>query len=117
MSEAQEQVLIFEWAKLQENLHPELKLLYHCPNGGKRNLKEAMNLKKQGVKAGVPDIFLPVARNNKHGLYIELKYGKNKLSQIQNKWYWALLDQGYEVEVCYGAEEAIKTIKKYLNIK
>ena len=40
MSEAQEQVLLFQWAKMQENVYPELKLLFHIPNGGKRNLKE-----------------------------------------------------------------------------
>lgn len=31
MSEAQEQVLLFQWAKLQENVYPELKLLFHIP--------------------------------------------------------------------------------------
>ena len=116
MSEAQEQVLLFQWAKMQENVYPELKLLFHIPNGGKRNLKEAMNLKKQGVKAGVLDIFLPVARKDKHGLWIEMKYGKNRLSQVQHKWYWALIDQGYEVRLCYSADEAIKVIKEYLGI-
>ena len=117
MSEAQEQVLLFQWAKMQENVYPELKLLFHIPNGGKRNLKEAMNLKRQGVKAGVLDIFLPVARKDKHGLWIEMKYGKNRLQPVQHKWYWALKDQGYEVEVCYSAEEAITVIKEYLGVK
>ena len=117
MSEAQEQVLLFQWAKLQENVYPELKLLFHIPNGGKRNLKEAMNLKRQGVKAGVLDIFLPVARKDKHGLWIEMKYGKNRLQPVQRKWYWALIDQGYEVEVCYSADEAIAVIKEYLGVK
>ena len=37
------------------------------------DLKEAMNLKRQGVKAGVLDIFLPVARKDKHGLWIAMK--------------------------------------------
>ena len=116
MSEAQEQVLLFQWARMQEKVHPELRLMFHIPNGGKRNLKEAANLKRQGVKAGIPDIFLPVARNEKHGLYIEMKFGKNKLSQVQKKWYWDLIDQGYEVKVCYSSVEAIEVIKEYLNI-
>ena len=117
MSEAQEQVLLFQWAKMQENVYPELKLLFHIPNGGKRNLKEAMNLKRQGVKAGVLDIFLPVARKDKHGLWIEMKYGKNRLQPVQHKWYWALIDQGYEVEVWYSADEAITVITEYLGVK
>ena len=117
MSEAQEQVLLFQWAKMQENVYPELKLLFHIPNGGKRNLKEAMNLKRQGVKAGVLDIFLPVARKDKHGLWIEMKYGKNKCTIEQVKWLAWLYNQGYMCKVCWSSEEAIAVIKEYLGVK
>ena len=104
-----------QWAKWQEGRYPELKLLYHCPNGGTRNKLEAANLKRQGVKAGVPDLFLPVPRSQKYGLFIEMKVGRNKCTDNQKKWIRNLLEQGYEVKVCYSCE-AIQVIKKYLNI-
>ena len=116
-SEAKEQEVVISWCKMQKGKCPELDLLFHIPNGGSRNFKEAMNLKKQGVKAGVMDLFLPVAKNGKHGLWIEMKYGKNKLTPKQNIWYFSMKEQGYEVEVCYSADEAIQVIKKYLGIR
>lgn len=115
-TEADEQKALMQWAKWQEGRYSELKLLYHCPNGGTRNKLEAANLKRQGVKAGVPDLFLPVPRSQKHGLFIEMKVGRNKCTDNQKKWIRNLLEQGYEVKVCYSCEEAIQVIKKYLNI-
>ena len=116
VTEAEEQKALMQWAKWQEGRYPELKLLYHCPNGGTRNKLEAANLKRQGVKAGVPDLFLPVPRSPKHGLFIEMKVGRNKCTDNQKKWIRKLLEQGYEVKVCYSCEEAIQIIKRYLGI-
>ena len=84
------------------------------PNGGKRDKRTAVALKRQGVKAGVPDICLPVARNGYHGLYIELKAGKNKATKNQEKWQVFLNDQGYYAVICYGWREAAKVIEEYL---
>lgn len=90
--------------------------MFHIPNGGSRNKLEAANLKRQGVKAGVPDLFLPVSRGGYHGLFIELKCGKNKTTAKQNEWLKNLSEQGYAVSVCYGCNEAIKKILKYLKL-
>lgn len=114
--EASEQIKLFNWLAFMSGKYPELDLMYHIPNGGSRNVKEAANLKRQGVKAGVPDLCLPVARGKYHGLYIELKYGNNKPTDLQRKWLTALQVQGYAVSVCYGWEEASKVICRYLNI-
>ncbi len=112
--EAQEQAWLFQWAMWSVQKFPELSLLYHVPNGGKRDKKEAVSLKRQGVKAGVPDLFLPVARDGYFGLYIELKVGRNKTTDIQKKWIKDLIEQGYMVEVCYGWQEAKEILEKYL---
>jgi hypothetical protein len=90
--------------------------MFHIPNGGSRNKLEAANLKKQGVKAGVPDLFLPISRGGYHGLFIELKYGKNKPTEKQAEWLKSLNEQGYAVAVCYGCEEASEKILKYLKL-
>ena len=110
-----EQRTIFAWAELQKAAMPELAMLYAIPNGGKRAIKTAVALKQQGVKAGVPDMCLPVARGGYHGLYIELKRQKGgTVSETQKSWITALAEQGYKAVVCKGADEAIGTIKEYL---
>ena len=115
--EADEQISLMNWTKYQMGKYPELKMLYHVPNGGDRNQIEAANLKKQGVKAGVPDLVLPVARGGYFGLYIELKADRNcKTSKNQEEWIDNLRKEGYHAGVCYGFEHAILVIEKYLSL-
>lgn len=92
----------------------ELSLLYHIPNGGARSKGTAGRLKAEGVKSGVPDICLPVARGKFHGLYIEMKVGKNKPTANQVLWIDALIKQGYQAKVCYGWQDASVVIESYL---
>ena len=116
--EAAEQIKLFRWVDLvSKNYYPELRLLYHVPNGGSRNELEAVNLKKQGVRSGVPDLCLPVARGGYHGLYIEMKYGKNKPTKKQWEWIEALREQGYAVSICWSYEAARAEIEKYLRLE
>ena len=115
--EANEQAALFSWAEFIKGKHPEISLLYHIPNGGSRNRFEAANLKRQGVKAGVPDLCLPVARGGYHGLYIEMKFGSNKTSGNQDNWLKALRVQDYCAVVCYGWQEAAETVIKYLEMR
>jgi hypothetical protein len=64
----------------------------------------------------VPDLCLPVPRLGFHGMFIELKTGKNKPSPEQAEFLDTLAEQGYYAAVCWGAEEAIREIKEYLGI-
>lgn len=107
MSEAQEQCAVIEWADL--NGIP----IFAIPNGGRRDPKEAAHLKRQGVRAGVPDLFLPVAAGSYHGLFIEMKAGKNRATRAQESWLRLLRGNGYASFVCYGADSAIECIKTY----
>ncbi len=94
---------------------PELALLHSVPNGGSRHPIEAVHLKQQGVRPGIPDIFLPCARGQCHGLYIEMKRRKGgRVSVDQQRMILALRAQGYRVEVCRGWDEARDTICAYL---
>ena len=112
--EAAEQTALFRWAGFMSGQFPEIEMLYHIPNGGSRNKIEAAHLKQQGVKAGVPDLCLPVARGEYPALYIERKYGKNKPTENQKRWIKLLRSQNYKAEVAYGWEEASKIILEYL---
>lgn len=115
MTEAQEQAAIFERCAYLMHQYPELRLLHAIPNGGSRHPAEAANLKRQGVKSGVPDMCLPVAHGGYHGLYIELKRRDGgRLSEHQREWLKALTVQGYKAIVCRGADAAMKEILNYV---
>ena len=114
-TEEEEQMCLFRWAALESAAHPELKLLHAIPNGGKRGKAEAGRMKEAGVRAGVPDMCLPVARNGCHGLYIELKRRMGgRVSAEQVAWMDALVREGYHCALCRGWAEARKTIEEYL---
>lgn len=114
--EAEEQIAIMNWVEYNKGRFPALEMLHHIPNGGHRNSIEAVNLKRQGVKSGVPDLCLPVPMGGAAGLYLELKVDKTcKVSDNQKRWIEMLKDQGYQAGVCYGAEHAIKVLERYLS--
>lgn len=114
-TESQEQQRLFQWAKMQSGKYPELELMYHIPNEGKRSRITGRRMVAEGMKKGVPDICLPVARGGSHGLYIELKRTKDwKITQEQENWMRDLMGQGYEVALCIGWEKAADVILNYL---
>lgn len=116
--ESNEQQTLFEWAKRMEGRWPELRMLYHIPNEGKRSQRTGARMKAEGMKCGVPDICLPVARGEHHGLYIELKRRRNsKVTKEQLDWIADLVAQGYVAAVCRGCDEAISLITRYLSGK
>ena len=111
-----EQAAFVKWCKLMEPQIPELALLFAIPNGGFRHWKTAAYLKAEGVKAGVPDLFLPVCVSyEERGLFIEMKRpGGPKPTKEQSWWHERLRKGEFEVEVCYGFEEAKTAILRYL---
>lgn len=112
MSEKQEQIALFKRAQ-----HHEIckKYMFHIPNGGFRNFLEGRALKMQGVKPGVPDIFLAYPKNDKHGLFIELKNNKkSRTSLSQQEWIAKLNTAGFLAKICYGWEDAWSCIEEYL---
>lgn len=113
--ESEEQKMLFKWAEIMERQYPELRFMYHVPNGGRRRTKEAANLKAEGVKAGVPDIVLPCPCGGYHGLYIELKRQKSGTVSDDQKRYLEFLNfAGYKAVICRGWEKARDEIMSYL---
>lgn len=106
---------MFRWAAYAAGNIPELKLLYHVPNEGQRSRATGGRLRAEGLKRGVPDICLPVARGKFHGLYIELKRVEGgRVSDAQREWIDRLNAQGNLACTCRGWDEARKTILEYL---
>ena len=114
ISEHQEQSMLIAWARMTESTWPELALLHAIPNGGWRHKATAGKLKAEGLKPGVPDLCLPVARHGKNGLYLEMKSKKGRVQKSQKWWLDALNDQGYLAVVCKGFASAVDVITEYL---
>lgn len=97
--------------------YPEVyELLYHVPNGGHRLKEVAAKLKAQGVKAGIPDLVLAMARGGYFGLYIEFKATVDPapVSPSQQACIRRLNDQGYLAVVCQGHFDAMECLRAYL---
>lgn len=98
------------WFRMQ---YPQY-LLFHVPNGGKRNAREAARFKAEGVVPGIPDLFLAVGRHGFHGLFIEMKAGKNTTTPEQKEMMERLYRAGYSCAVCRSFEEFQIEVMKYL---
>lgn len=116
-TESVEQQCLIRWARMQRGKYPELDLLYHVPNEGKRPSSTGARMRAEGLKKGVPDIVLPVARGGYHGLYIEMKRLKgSKTTEEQKEWIKNLNNQGYFACICKGWEAAKDVIMQYLSL-
>ena len=116
-SEDTEQINVVSWANWNANRYPELRWLFHVPNGGSRNKQEAVKFKQMGVKAGVSDLHLPYPKGIYCGLFIEMKYGNNRQQDTQKEFLAAMATAGHFVATCYSAEEAIKVLEEYLKLE
>jgi hypothetical protein len=118
-TEHEEQCALFAWAAANEAQAPELACMFAVPNGGYRPMTTAAALKAEGVKSGVPDCCLPVARGRFHSLWLEIKRANhsNHATPEQKEWIDRLRSAGHMAVVCYGADEAIKTITHYLSLE
>jgi hypothetical protein len=118
MPEFDEQVALMTMVRLYESRVPELALLFHVPNGGARDVITGARLKQAGVKAGVPDLILPVARGAYHGLVIELKRAKGGQVEASQVWWLdQLREQGWRAEVCCGHRAAWDLLQDYLGVQ
>lgn len=115
-SESSEQQALFCWAALAATEYPALSRLFAIPNGGFRFKREAARLKAEGVRAGVPDVLLPLPKFKWAGLFIEMKKKRvGRVQDNQSEWIAYLNSAGYLAVVCYGWEEARDTILTYLH--
>lgn len=124
-TEQQEQIASLAWLKLK---YPAAwEVTFSLPNEGKISTSTGFMMKKAGVKAGVPDLFMGVQKiyreetNGKKntylipGLFIEMKSSKGKLSEYQKNMHASLRNKGYAVKTCYSSDEFIEFVTKYLS--
>jgi hypothetical protein len=125
-SEHAEQCAVIEWRNWMVKQEPRLALLHAITNGAKlpytraangaRYSAEAIRLISEGLTRGIPDLHLPVALDGCHSLYIEMKSETGTLTDDQRRVIELLREQGNRVEVCYGADQAIRVISEYLGL-
>lgn len=105
---------------MQRDAVPELEWLFAIKNAGHGDAIRGARSAAEGVKAGVPDLCLPVPSNSYFGLYVELKRplapGKRAgtLGPDQDKWSKRLLASGYQWKLAFGWEAARDEILQYL---
>lgn len=112
-SEHHEQASLFREMALLSRTDPRWSAPFAIPNGGKRSIGVAVKMKAEGVKAGVPDIFVPVPCGGFFGLFVEMKRKRGGSVSEEQRAFIASLDPRYKVEICKGAEEAIDKIRQY----
>lgn len=122
-----EQCAVIDWCRRKEGQHPELALIFAIPNGaaltsvtdarGRRYSPQAEKLKAEGMRAGVPDLFLPIPWQIYHGLFIEMKLPDGVVSKEQIAFMAEMNRLCYLALVCHSADEAIEAIKAYLGIE
>lgn len=112
-SEHEEQCALVRWFRLQ---YPRLtRNLFAIPNGGHRNIIVAKKLKDEGVTRGVADLFLMVAKDEWHGLFIEMKPVKGgQQSENQKEFEKACKEAGYKYYLARGCKAAQDCIREYL---
>lgn len=105
----------------QQTIDLRLKRAHAIPNGGERNKAVASRLKAEGVKQGVPDVFVPIPVGIYHGLYIEFKKsGREKhknggLSAEQVEWRDYFISENYAYLVAYSYRQAAEACLQYLS--
>jgi len=105
------QVAVVNWIRSQ---YPKT-LLTISPSGMKLRPTVAFKIKCMGYLAGTPDLLILEPRGEYHGLFVELKAEKGKLTTFQKEFLTALSARGYYACVAYGFKEAVKLISNYLN--
>tara|TARA_R110002051_G_scaffold323700_1_gene418175 strand:- start:2779 stop:3186 length:408 start_codon:yes stop_codon:yes gene_type:complete len=118
MSEHDEQVALFDWVKLYAREEPRLRTMFAIPNQGgqgKGAIIRGKKMVREGLRKGVPDIFLPVVTHEFGGLFIEMKSEKGRPSEEQIEYLNMLTEAGYLCGICHSFEQARSLIMDYLN--
>ena len=100
-------------------------MLFAIPNGGARDHITGAMLKREGVRAGVWDMFLArpklvVGQVLFHGLWIEVRVPERRqqigggLTRQQHQFEQNAITNGYATEVVYTTQQGINVIQKYL---
>ena len=103
------------WRAFQMQYPKLVCVTTHFPAGGLRTAKTGKLMKDLGTQAGFPDYQVMVAKGGFHGLFLEFKTNKNRLTANQKFRMEALRGQGYACAVVRSVDQAFAVIDLYLN--
>jgi hypothetical protein len=118
-SENQEQRALVKWL----SYHPIVRDYFlKLNNEGKRSEAEGWNLKMMGLKPGASDLFIFYPTTKYHGLFLEVKRNKKYTPSEMRTDTWVSQQQfldcvkkiGFAAETCYGWEDGVSIIERYL---
>lgn len=117
--EHDEQVQFFIYMRILEDEGvTEAGMAFAVPNGVRvASIKTAKRAVNEGMRAGVPDILIPVARDKRHGLAIEMKIPPNRSTAKQKEWQQKFRMRGWEVAECHSAKHALKVFIEYFKLE
>lgn len=114
-TEHAEQVEFFTWWRrfaAVQGIAPQL--CFAIPNASKLTDGGRIWKYAEGLTAGVSDVFLAIARDPFHGLFIEMKRRPYDVSVVQAEFQRAVLQQGYLAVTSYTCEDATREVRDYL---
>ena len=110
--EKQDQQQVIKWLQWHGIPH------FAVPNGFKRTPIQGAIERSLGLRAGVPDLIIPVAAKGYHAMALEVKRIKGgRVSEAQQYWLEQLTKQGWYAQVGKGYDECIFLLQFYLGIK
>jgi len=112
--ESDNAIALMQWCSLRSVALPQLAYLFHVANGGKRNVIEAQRMKREGVKAGVPDYLLPWRVGDQCGAAFELKSKDGRVSTEQKDWLQYFANQGWLSFIARDWQSAAWALEDYL---
>lgn len=113
VSESSIQCNYLKWLNLK---YPDVfKVTSSFPNGGVREPRYGARLKREGMKKGFPDLGIFYPSSKYHGMFIEFKNEKGRLSVDQKDVIFKLQAKGYNCVVCKSLDDAINETNLYLN--
>jgi hypothetical protein len=115
--EHEHQSTFFDILRLNERTFPALAFVFAIPNAALRSKKERVRVLQEGLKAGAPDVCIPIPRHGFHGAWIENKSSIGKVNPNQKAFLEFLTGAGYKTTVCRSVDEQIAFIEWYLEIE
>lgn len=118
-SESQEQRALVRWL----SYHPIVRNYFmHITNEGKRDPITGQHLLQLGLKPGASDLFIYYPTKKYHGLFLEVKRNKKYTPSemkteswnAQEKFINSVKSVGFAGEMCYGLEDGIAIVERYL---
>lgn len=91
--------------------------MHATPNGGARDARTGATLRREGTKAGVSDLKMPIPHGKYRGLAIEMKAPDGKVKPLQEGWLKMHDLMGWRTAVAYSSLEAENITSAYVSLE